>query len=103
MRKTVLRPLVAMALTFSLSGCGTFFHGGPIYGGVRSDCQRARDALDDTRYEPSERYGNLAVFLLDIPFSFLGDTLNLPLGVYRLFFPWGSYNYAMNEPLRSQP
>lgn len=81
-----------------LSGCGTaanvvWFHpnegGQRVYGGVRGMTEYVvRESCDPTpKPMDSHRIGRLIQAMLDIPLSFVGDTITLP---YILWFALSS-------------
>jgi len=85
--------LVTLAVS-TLCGCGTIgtrmfddpeksgdYHGSKIYSGIRGDIQAVGDMLSPD-YNKEGR-GLWPLFLLDLPFSFIADTLLLPITIYE--------------------
>ncbi|SRR6266705_1032297 len=85
--------LLILAVSTSC-GCGTIgtrmfddpaksgdYHGSKIYSGVRGDIQAVGDMLSPNYTK--EARGLWPLFLLDLPFSFIADTLLLPITIYE--------------------
>jgi uncharacterized protein YceK len=86
-------PLLTLAV-FTLCGCGTIgtrlyddpaksgdYHGSKVYSGVKGDIE-ALDRMINSKVA-SDREAPFLFFLLDIPFSFVVDTLLLPITIYE--------------------
>jgi len=57
------------------------YHGSKIYSGVRGDIQAVGDMLSSTYTK--EGRALWPFFILDLPFSFVADTLLLPITIYE--------------------
>jgi uncharacterized protein YceK len=104
--KRVQWSLYLVALAVSPCGCGTFCNdvwftpgegGKRVYGGVRVDCQVAREALNEHRAS-GDFWGTLLYSALDLPLSAVGDTLSLPYTV-----PCALWRLGHPEPQRRLP
>jgi uncharacterized protein YceK len=95
MARAVLPATLALAAVSVMSGCGTMIgnlgglsldHYYEVYGGVRVDLDFCRTGLKEL-WNPSEgntRGGALlgeAAFAVDLPLSFVADTLTLPFTI----------------------
>jgi uncharacterized protein YceK len=92
-----------LVITTCVMGCGTFASSfvtmqSPCYRGVQTDCNvivgfmtdknflNANDSSPDTDPRGAVEKASLAAFLtLDLPFSFVADTLLLPVELYWYF------------------
>lgn len=94
-RRRIAELLVVVATTTSLSGCGTLLSLGmnhdpdasQVYGGTRTDVFIPMVALRVIPTEEKLPAWTVAwsLLLLDLPFSFIADTVLLPVTLYHHF------------------
>ena len=86
----ILNKALLLAMMLPLTGCGTLMtlHTPEVYSGVQEDVSRLPFSKTVPAGDVGEAFGTILLYpfiIIDVPLSFVGDTLMLPVkGIQKL-------------------
>ena len=83
----ILNKSFLLAMMLPLTGCGTLMtlDQPEVYSGVQEDVSRLTFSKTAPAGDVGEAFGTIPFIIIDVPLSFVGDTLMLPVkGIQKL-------------------